>query len=194
MKSSRARSFPDRAPGSLCSLDFSLIVKTPRLTHVARFSSRRRPRPLHRVEDYSQWPVSPLTGADGQNFSSEQQKNPATFSGRGVLFFSVWFKPPLPPRPLSPVRWLESRRASSSNSYRDTSPQTGNRLTDCGSLARISLAVALLDLSVAWSRKVVLLVCLASAYFNSLYTERFTVKRKIIFQRIKRGRGSSSVS
>src|SRR4029077_15260371 len=67
-----------------------------------------------------------------------------------------FLKPPLPPRPFSPVRWLESRRAFSSNSYRDTSPQTGNRRTDCGSLARIFLAVAL-TLSVAWSRKVVLL-------------------------------------
>jgi hypothetical protein len=87
MKSSMARPFPGRAIGSLCSLDFSLIVKKPRLIHVARFSSRRRPRPLHRAEDYSQWPVSSLTGADGQNFSSEQQKNPASSSGRGVVIF-----------------------------------------------------------------------------------------------------------
>lgn len=89
MKSSRAQTFPVRAPGSLCSLDFSLIVKTPRLNHVAHFWVGTGANPIAPTQDYSQWPGLQTSGGRAKFFTRTTKKPRDLFRARGYGFFGL---------------------------------------------------------------------------------------------------------
>lgn len=177
MKSSRARPFPGRAPGSLCSLDSSLIVKTRRLNHAARFWAGTGAYPIAPAQDYSQRPVSSLTGADGQNFSIRATKKPRDlFRARGFDFFGSSLSHRYPRALfrlfggsnlgglLRPIR-TEIRAHKLTIDGQTVAPWQGSSLRSpvCQSHGHGS-SCSLVH---------------GSAYFNSLYSKRFVVKRKI---------------